>query len=489
MDYVTFPIAMTPRSLAILLIAVLGSTPQFNMNACSVVMGYIRPTNYELVKETDVIVLANATSFEKKGKLPRGKSFGTFKFRVLENIKGECKAQFISLEGDDDIRSWGDPNNFAFTQGDYGPCNATDYKLKANYVLFLRNWKEHWIIAGAPFTRVNVLVEGTNAPWTEAVRLYAQVAKLNDYEKEKVALRELRSRALANDPHVPGPLAVDIDRHFSEPTPAKSFSDLRALYEKSANPDTREYVLWACARGQKPEAKDFFESLLRSGEWTNFLSPVCRYVDQVKLRGFHDTFASTLSTNQNAYERRMLLFALTGSAEDSEQLLMQKIMESVSGEELVIVAKWFVDHPSPAAIKYISIVASKNYEEQVQLTLALAGMGDTNVLNWARKFVMKSSEKDWLGYYVFAQSPLPAADVLARAVIKGKDSEALVWLVQGYKDSKRADRLERIRDVMAIKSKSRKLIYWLRRTLDDWAYDGDKEAQSLVSQLPDVGPE
>lgn len=452
-------------------------------------MGYVRPTNYELVKESDAIVLANATSFEKKDKLPRGKSFGAFKFRVLENIKGECKDEFISLEGDDDIHSWGDPNDFAFAQGDYGPCNATDYKLKANYVLFLRDWKGKWIIGGAPFTRVNVLVEGTNAPWTEAVRLYAQVARLNDYEKEKAALRELRSRALANDPQVPGPLAVDIDRHFSEPTPAKSFSDLRALYEKSADPDTRGYVLWACARGEKQEARDFFGSLLRTGEWTNFISPVCSYVADVKVRGFHDIFASALNANQNEHERRMLLFALTGSAEDSEQLLMQKIMKSLSGEELVIVAKWFVDHPSAPAINFISKVASENYEEQVQLTLALAGMGDTNVLNWAQKFVVRPSEKDWVGYYVFAQSPLPAADVLAREVIKGKNSETLVWLVQGYQDSKRADRLERIQDVMAIKIKSRKLIYWLRRTLGDWAYDGDKKAESLLNELPDVGPQ
>jgi hypothetical protein len=480
---------MTPRSLAILLIAVLGSSPQFNMNACSVVMGYVRPTNYELVEDADAIVLANATTFEKKGKLQRGKSFGMFKFRVLENIKRECNDEFISLEGDDDIRSWGDPNDFEFTKGDHGPCNPTDYKLKANYVLFLRKWKGQWIIGGAPFTRVNVLVDGTNAPWTEAVRLYAKVARLNDYEREKVALRELRSRALANDPQVPGPLAADIERHFREPTTAKSFSDLRALYEEATDSETRNYVLWACARGKKQEAKDFFRSLLRSGEWTSFMSPVCSYVDRVKLRGFHNTFVSALNANHNEGERRMLLFALTGSAEDSEQLLMEKLMESLSGKELEIVAKWFVDHPSTPAIKFISNVASKNHEENVQLTLALAGMGDTDVLNWARKFVMKSGEKDWLGYYVIAQSPLPAADVLAREVIKGKDSEALVSLVQGYEDSKRVDRLERIQDAMAIKTKSRKLIFWLRRTLGTWAYKGDKKAEALLNQLPDVGPE
>jgi hypothetical protein len=71
-DYFIILVAMRRRSLAILLIAFLCSSPQFNVNACSVVMGYVRPTNYELVKEADAVVLANATNFEKKGKLRPG---------------------------------------------------------------------------------------------------------------------------------------------------------------------------------------------------------------------------------------------------------------------------------------------------------------------------------------------------------------------------------------------------------------------------------
>ena len=75
-------------------------------NACSVVMGYIRPTNYELVREADAIVLANAVTFEKKGDIRDGKSFGIFKFKIVESIKGGFKDEFISIEGDNDIRLW-----------------------------------------------------------------------------------------------------------------------------------------------------------------------------------------------------------------------------------------------------------------------------------------------------------------------------------------------------------------------------------------------
>ena len=116
-------------------------------------------------------------------------------------------------------------------------------------------------------------------------------------------------------------------------------------------------------------------------------------------------------------------------------------------------------------------------------------MGDTNVVNWAREFVMRRSEKDWLGYYVYAVSPIPAADIFARQVIERGSSDALVSLVQGYQDSKRRGRLDRIKDVIALKSKNRKLLFWLRGTLGDWAYDGNKEAAFLINQLPVVEAE
>jgi hypothetical protein len=244
------------RSLALFLLLYLSSITV--VSPCSVVMGYARPTNYELVKEAEAIVLANAVTFEKRGETSRGKAFGVFRFKVLEHLKGDCRDEFISVEGDENVRSWGDANDFSFTKGDHGPCNPTDYKLKGTYLLFLHKWKESWVVGGPPFTRVNVLVEVTNAPWTQAVRHYARIARLNDYDKEKAALRELRSRAVANDAGCPKALAGDIDAHFEKPTPAKSFSDLKTLYERTNDPQMREYVLWACSRGKKDEAKNSF---------------------------------------------------------------------------------------------------------------------------------------------------------------------------------------------------------------------------------------
>jgi hypothetical protein len=479
----------TSSPLPLFLLAMWSFLLSTDVWACSVVMGYVRPSNYELVKEADAIVLANAVSFEKKGDIRRGRSFGIFKFKVLERIKGDFKEEFLFVEGDNDIRSWGDPNDFSFTKGDHGPCNPTDYELKGNYVLFLQNWKKNWSVGGPPFTRVNVLVADTNAPWADAVRQYAQVAKRNDYEQEKSGLREMRSRALADETGFPKALVADIDTHFSKPTPAKSFADLRALYEQAKDADTREYALWACARGEKKDAAELFRSLLQSGEWLNYIHPVCSYVARIEISGFTSVFSAALNTNRVEHERRMLLVALDGSAESADQALMQKVLESVDGEEAEILGNWFVKHPSPEAIRHFTKLASQDYFENFQLTLVLAGMSDTNVLNWAKEFVKRPSKNDWLGYYVFAQSPLPEADKLARKVIERGNSDGLVSLVQGYDDSRRPDRLDRIKDIVALKSKSRKLVFWLRRTLGSWAYEGDKEAERILNQLPVVESE
>src|SRR5262249_41972214 len=158
-------------------------------------------------------------------------------------------------------------NDFSFTKPDHGPCNPTDYKLKSYYVLFLRDWKGRWLIGGSPFTRVNVQVEATNAPWVQAVRQYSTIAGLNDYEKEKAALLDLRARAVGNAPDVPQSLAGDLDAHFLKPTPAKSFPDLRILYDRAPSREIKADVLWAYARGEKSEAKEFVTGLLRTGEW------------------------------------------------------------------------------------------------------------------------------------------------------------------------------------------------------------------------------
>jgi hypothetical protein len=452
-------------------------------------MGYARPSNYELVKQADAIVLARAASFQKQQDLADGKSTGIFKFEVLERIKGDFNEPVLSIQGDNDVQSWGKPDDLSYTKPDRGPCNPTDYQLDGDYVLFLENWKGIWIVGGPPFSRINVLVEGSNAPWTQAVRQYARIAKINDYEAEKVALHDLRSRALTNDVDCPNALVQDIDAHFKKPTPAKSFSDLWTLFEETGDQETKEYALWACVRGGKKNAKPLFISLLENGKWLDHLSPVCSYAADGNLPGFTALFKSALETNQTEYERRLLVCALCGTAESNDQALMQRVLPFVTGEEATILGEWFIKHPSNVAINYYSERARKDYAKESKFTFLLARMGETDVLNWAKDFIRQPGERQWVGYYVLACSPLPQAEELARKVIQGGDSESLIWLVQGYDESKRPHQIDRVKDIIALKNKSRKLIFWLRRTLGDWAHQGDEQAKQFLDQLPVVESE
>ena len=299
----------------------------------------------------------------------------------------------------------------------------------------------------------------------------------------------MRARALAKDPACPLGLAKDIDSHFSKPTPAKSFNDLKKLFQEIEDHDTREYVLWAFVRGEKSEAKEFIRQLMKGDDWKLYAGPVCSYISEFKLPGFHEPLAAALAVSENRFERRMLLFGLMGTAGVSQQDLMQRLVESVDKEEVELLAEWFVAHPSSEAVKHYTSLAQTNYAEQATLAFKLAEMGDTNVLNWAQEFAKKRTERAWVSYCVYASSPLPAADELARQVIGKGDSKELTWLVQGYMDSKRPNRLDRLKEIVALKSKSRNLIFWLRRTLGDMAYDGDKGAEAVLAQLPVVDSE
>lgn len=456
---------------------------------CSTVVGYVRPTNYELVKQADAIVVAQAISF-KRQKTFRGHHYGVFEFKVVENLKGDCNAASLSVEGDDDVSSWGDPEDFSFDKGDRGFCNATDYKLKAHYVLFLENWKGKWIVSGPPFTRINVMVEGANAPWVKAVRQYSLVAALDNYEQEKDGLRELRTRAMAKDPTCPPGLVKDIDNHFVRPTPAKSFNDLKRLYQENLDVETREYVLWGLVEGKRQEAEEFVRELMKGDDWKLYVIPICSYISAFKLPGFHEPLAAELARTEKWYTRQMLLHGLVGTAGASQQDFMQRVLQSLNGEELKkeaeILADWFINHPSPEAVKHYTALAQTNYAEAWELTIKLAEMGDTNVIVWAQEFAKKKNQKDWMAYYVYSHSPLPFADELASKVISKGDSEELTGLVQGYMDSMRTNRLDRLKEIVALKLKDRRLMYWLRRAFEDMVFDGNKDAERLLPKLPIV---
>ena len=455
---------------------------------CSTGSGYRLPTNCELVEQAEAIVLAEAISLKVEVKR-KGISYGIFKFKVIERIKGDFDREFVTGKGDTDLRTWGDPNDFSYRKPDHGPCNATDYQRGAKYVLLLTKWQDKWIIDGAPFTRINVLVDGADAPWTQAVRQYARIAALGDYEKGKAALVELRARAERGEPGCPRALVADIDRHFAKPTPAKSFADLKVLFDTAADDSLREDVLWAVARGKKAEAKPFVEEVMRKGGWDPFDQALFASVRELQVTGCQDQLSEIFFRAPPGFRRRQMLFALQKICGRDESALMLQMLAVADSDEFGDLGEWFIEHPSEEAVAAYRARLAGDYVEKWEPALALAAMGDREVVEWAREFVKKPGKMQWMGFYIFARSPLPEADALARELIRRGDSKGLVSLVQAYGDSSNPRRWERLQDVIAVKQKGNKLRYWLRRTLADLAFHGHEQAKELMKQLPPPLPD
>jgi hypothetical protein len=232
--------------------------------ACSVTINYVRPTNFELVFEAEAIVLAEATAFQKE-KEYKGIEVGTFTFKVLDRYKGEFREQSFKEEGDTRKLGWGDPNDFQFSKGDTGLCNAENYAVGRKYVLFLRKFRDRWYISGPPFTRINVEVSGGDAPWSQAVQRYCEVAREGSYDLQKAGLKRLRERAANNEPGCPAGFVKDIDAHFQKPTEYKSGEDIMSLFNAATDDKDRNLALWAFANKEEPMGKPIVLDLIE--EW------------------------------------------------------------------------------------------------------------------------------------------------------------------------------------------------------------------------------
>src|ERR1043166_6889349 len=77
------------------------------LQPCSVVRGYIRPSNYALIKNASVVVRAEAVNFSKDSEGKGGWAgieFGTFTFNVLERTQGAITNTTLDLHGDTGLR-------------------------------------------------------------------------------------------------------------------------------------------------------------------------------------------------------------------------------------------------------------------------------------------------------------------------------------------------------------------------------------------------
>lgn len=454
--------------------------------ACFVLDSYLKPSNYELVRDTQAIVLAEATALDRLAVLPDGSDPFRYTFRVLQVIKGDFVGLLQVTAPNDSYLGKSSVDDFLKARpGAYaGQCSgAQDYEVGKKFVLFLNKKGTAWILSDFAFSRVNEEVDDVLSPWVRAVKYYSEISSLKSYEAENGALKKLQSdaRNASDGLTFPKALVADIDDHFRTPSPSKSYAELMELYIALSRTE-RSQVLWALAQGKHQEASVFMQNMLRSEEFNDYVGPVTEYFVQMKdysvvpiLAGYY------LSRDKEA--RRLISMALVQLARREDTSLMLAALKSADTPEAKTLSVWFVQYPNDEATAVIKGLVGRGYLARPELSFSLAGLGDRDTIQWARRIIGTNNRDRWVGYYAISHSPLEDADRLARAAIAAKNPEDLVSLIEGYRDSQNPNRLDRLRDIVNIRERTPEIDRALIRTLGAISRAGNQEAKSLLESL------
>jgi len=446
--------------------------------ACSVTREYIAPSNYELIADSQTIVLARASSTVTAG---TADGYPGIKHEVVEVLKGTglAKGDSIVTSGTTDrYRGRGKQSDFSRARpGAYaGSCIAYDYALGEHYLLLLELQDGHWVVSGPPFTRANEEVDASGDPWVAAVRAYVRVAALKAPAARRKQLRKLQKRGEAKKASpAHALLAGDIASHFGHASPHKSFDELEPMYDRAKGRD-KNRVLVAIGTGADPAAAEFMRQLIADTRAGN--SPVDDDVAALAIAKYFEKLpdAAAVESIARLYidrgsskqaSRWPLMWTLIRTAGPRHQALMIEAYESANDEEAGRLAEWFAKHPSPRALELMWKRFDAHYKDKYETALALAGMGDKAVVDWARKRLRKGKDQDgladrWIAVYIIGRSPLPAADKLAKKIIKagGKD---LVALIQAYIDASHALADRRLKQIARKRGVGTDAREWLGR--------------------------
>lgn len=464
------------KFLSILLVFLIAVGFALPAPACRILRRQDFLSNYEMVKTADAIILAHSRT-----SLSPDKDINSphLRFEIRKVIKGPyTKKALDSHVGSTDLKNYrgrSAADDFSRARpGTYaGSCSASDFRLDAEYLLFLKHSRipsgqplygtekvgdEKWTMGVQLLSRDREEVSGENDPWTQAVMRYAEIASLGDYEKEKIALAELRrTAALGEDAaRFPAALVADIDRHFAAASAMKSYADLRAMYDGAANEERRNAAAYAMAAARYLEAFDLI--LERFGGATVEYFGNVRHPRSAAILAeqFHKRKAQAARGEVQDHGQSDLALLLAGVAMPSDSALMLRALRAanVQDYESEVFARWFVQHPRPETTAVLREIVGKDYSKNWGIAESLARLGDTGIIQWAQRAAQTSNYTQPI--YALGYSPLVQADRFAGKIIAGGDAERIEILVYAYRNEDargNPHRWKRLREIEALKKK------------------------------------
>ena len=210
-------------------------------SACSLAPGYRVPSNLELAREAETILLAQVIA----GQLDEGDDpfESTITLHPLAALKGPLpdgdialKGMMLSRDAGPEYGMLSDPTEFerAHPVSYVGGCIRYVFPLGTTALFFLdRDQKGQWDPVSDPFSRWAEDVPGPDAPWAELVRLYVHASALP--ESERAAYLEGQREVLRAQPDNPVAqlMAADIARQLA-PVPPEDASEQLASEDSAA---------------------------------------------------------------------------------------------------------------------------------------------------------------------------------------------------------------------------------------------------------------
>jgi hypothetical protein len=179
------------RSILLAVAVLSGATPSF---ACSVADTYVRPTNFELVRLADAIIVATPIALV---------GHNVIRFRVEQVVKGtppgEVVLGWLSMAP-------GTPSNLddlsrAHPDAYRGACRRGRFAPGERYLLFIggRGGEDSWYLLEQPFSRVSEDYRGEDTAWQRTVRRYVTLQRDLAPAAQREALRAMATSGRAAD--------------------------------------------------------------------------------------------------------------------------------------------------------------------------------------------------------------------------------------------------------------------------------------------------